>query len=705
VNETPKERILDVCLEEVLGGHYPPDLTAKILQTWQARQAGIDGCVDAGRAAAPPVAASPPPFSLVPPPVQYAAAEFSPTADAAAPSPLVAPRRRRRRTSRVPWWWLAMATGALAAGVSLFVYVVQTNESAPDRPTARVEAGKSPPSDARVHDDGPVAIPARSPSAAGQVDRIAPARPAKPRPVPRPSPLAVAVDKHVPSPQPERRLRKPSPDQDIVAFVDDVLRQAWREYGVTPSPPVSESQWCQRAYSRLVGRDPTKNELDRYLKNKAADRRQTLVDQLLASDEYARYWADFWAATFLGPELRSRELADRDGLRDYLQAALQAGQPYDQLVQGLLSAEGSNRRDADNYSGAVNFLLAGAADHALATTDRTARAFLGQQLVCTQCHDDAAAGRGQSEFWQLNAFFRQMRVAREPGQRGATLTDADFPGESGAAKDAEIFYRLPDGRLKIAYPALNGQSIPHSGLLRDVHRRQELAKLVTASDYFPRAAVNRLWAHLLGFGFVEPTDDLGPHHPPSHPQLFERLSEELAAHEFDLRALTRWIVLSEPFGLSGRRMPESWMDAPEKGGQPLFARWYLPSEPVPDVHKALLVAVNSRPKAPRFGPGSLSLGAGTYVRVSSLSTQKPEIIEPQLADSAAGQSWLDRLAASPLKPERKIEHLFWSALGRSPTPRELTAAKLLLADRLNDAVALPEIWRTLLANGAAAITR
>jgi hypothetical protein len=43
-----------------------------------------------------------------------------------------------------------------------------------------------------------------------------------------------------------------------------------------------------------------------------------------------------------------------------------------------------------------------------------------------------------------------------------------------------------------------------------------------------------------------------------------------------------------------------------------------------------------------------------------------------------------------------------AVLDRPPTARELTVAKLVLADRMNDQLAIREMWQTLLAgrNGA-----
>jgi hypothetical protein len=253
-----------------------------------------------------------------------------------------------------------------------------------------------------------------------------------------------------------------------------------------------------------------------------------------------------------------------------------------------------------------------------------------------------------------------------------------------------VFYELPDGRLKLAYPELDGQEISHSGLLSDVNRRRELAKLIVTCDDFSRATVNRVWSLLMGYGFTQPVDDMGSHNPPSHPRLLARLADELVAHDYDQDGLIRWIVLSEPFGLSDTRTPESWMDAPELGGRPLFARYYADDAPSPDIYRRLVQAVNSRPT------GSAEIHGALARRTWLGPTAGPlEIIETSPESAFSGPQWLPQLAQSGMRPERKIQHVFLSVLGRNPTSREMTAAKLVLADRLNDRQALQEVWQTL----------
>jgi hypothetical protein len=475
-----------------------------------------------------------------------------------------------------------------------------------------------------------------------------------------------------------------------LAFINDALHESWQKHSVTPSPPAPDDQWCRRVYRRLAGREATPKEVGRFLHDRNPEKRQRLVDRLLDSDDYARHFAGLWSDVLIDTQPDPETARNRSQLVDYLAGALSSDEPYDRLVSELLSATGSNDPDAEDYNPAVNFLLAGAAGDASEDTDRTARAFFGKQLVCTRCHSHPASGWKQGDFWELNAFFRQMKVRRDSQHETARLVDQDFYGESGTAKDAEIFYQLPDGQMQVAYPTLGDRKISHSGLLSDVNRRRELAKLLTGSVEFRRAVVNRVWSWLMGYGFTQPVDDMGPHNPPSHPELLDRLANELAAHDFHPDSLVRWIVLSEAFGLSGKKTPESWMDNPETGGHPLFARCYKLDDRPDDIYHALVRAVNSRSTEVQSTHGMLARRTWLRPSVGPL-----RIIETSPEVAFPGPSWLPRLAESSMPAQKKIEHVFLSVVGRYPTDREMKAAKLVLADRLDDRVAIQEIWQTL----------
>jgi hypothetical protein len=62
-----------------------------------------------------------------------------------------------------------------------------------------------------------------------------------------------------------------------------------------------------------------------------------------------------------------------------------------------------------------------------------------------------------------------------------------------------------------------------------------------------------MWAHFLGRGFVHPVDDFGPHNPPSHPELLDRLAKDFKESGFDVKQLCRWIMMSRAYQLSSMK--------------------------------------------------------------------------------------------------------------------------------------------------------
>src|SRR5207248_8075373 len=82
--------------------------------------------------------------------------------------------------------------------------------------------------------------------------------------------------------------------------------------------------------------------------------------------------------------------------------------------------------------------------------------------------------------------------------------------------------------------------------------RAELAAWMTRPDnpYFARNLANRVWAHFLGRGLVEPVDGVRGTNPPSNPELLDALARNLAENKFDLRALVRVVCTSRVYQLS-----------------------------------------------------------------------------------------------------------------------------------------------------------
>jgi hypothetical protein len=83
-------------------------------------------------------------------------------------------------------------------------------------------------------------------------------------------------------------------------------------------------------------------------------------------------------------------------------------------------------------------------------------------------------------------------------------------------------------------------------------RRHLLAEWMTSPDnpYFARNLANRLWAHFLGRGLVEPVDDVRATNPPSNPELLDALAKHLVENKYDVKQLIRAICNSRVYQLS-----------------------------------------------------------------------------------------------------------------------------------------------------------
>ena len=521
-----------------------------------------------------------------------------------------------------------------------------------------------------------------------------------------------------------------------VAFINDAIRKGWADHSLSPSKAATDAEWCRRVYLDLIGRVPTVDELASYLATKKKDKRAELVDRLLGeeyNEAYVRNWATIWSNVLIGRTggMERRSFVDREGMQKYLTETLKYNKPYDEMAKELITATGSCRPTDEDFNGAANFLADKLAEDGVQATARTSQIFLGMAVQCTQCHNHPFNEYKQNQFWEMNAFFRQTRVERvatgeDRDRFYGRVADKDFRGEGNNPDKAEIYYELRNGKLKVAYPvfvdgtslsalyAEKGEDFGDRGKLADVNRRTELAKLVLASGEFDQAIVNRLWSHFLGYGFTKPIDDIGPHNPPSHPELLVGLGKSFRAANFDLKKLMRWIVLSEAYGLSSQIGPRNEDDDPALGAKPMFSRFYLRQMEAEQLYESLIVATgadntysneqSAEMKEKWLKQFSTAFGTDDNEEATSFNGSIPQalaLMNGELVRRATGNQPGSMLARVAMDPKRdnaeKIRYLYLAGLSRMPTKQELMISNELLAARGgNVGAALQDIWWAVL---------
>ena len=652
--------LLESCLEEILGGQTPPDLKSEIMRRMHGGKEG----------------------HVVPPPFQPNTAEVQ--------RPVIQPLTRssngriaqsraanRVRLHRYAWM---MSTGVVVCLLAFAIYFASSQSD---------DVALPPPADA------PPQIP--TPQAQQPLpDETQPAEQVAPASTENDPPSEPPVDNEPTQPlevSPVEVADVPMSDDQVVELVNQHIQERWQLADVQPTGPIDDTEWCQRVFQRLFGRSMSDDELRNYERWQTADKRRDLLDFLFKSEryhkEFAVHWGELWSNRLLARANPRGAKTMQRGLARYLQSQLEENRKHDEWVSALITAEGSNMLSEPDHNGATNFLLGLRDKDGVLPTTEVCRVLLGQRVQCAQCHNDGQAGLSQEQFWEMTAYFRQMEfIGYGPGRaRLAHQETADtvrFQGPDGQWQEVEprFFADTEGGR-----PVLN-------------HRREELARLITNSELFARATVNRIWAHFLGYGFTSPVDDMGHRNPASHPELLDQLALIFATEDFDTQRLIRWIVLSEPFNRSQVLAVGDKSDIPEISFVALFSRYYHRSPLFTTPHDALV-----------------SLGDGKADRLATMLSEsvlgrKQDAFDDDEGRREAsgndgtgqvglasqlniGQLRLARsLAKSSMSTEEKLRHVFLAVMARFPSSPEMRQASQIYASAEADPIQAMEnlIW-------------
>lgn len=499
---------------------------------------------------------------------------------------------------------------------------------------------------------------------------------------------------------------------DIVRFINEQIRQSWKDNEIEPSPVAEDSEWLRRVYLDIVGHIPTAEEVEAFIADKDKQKRSKVVDKLLDDPAYTRNWTTIWTNLSIGQQTPRR--VSRDGMQKFYREAFGRNRPWKDVVYDVLTAEGHYEEN-----GAVNFILAQMQDQdeGVQLTAKATRLFLGTQVQCTQCHNHPFNEWKQDQFWQYNSFFRQVGKIdhRKPDPKTGRPID-DYSEVIWREFSGPVYYEKRSGLMQVAFPIFNGQEVDPGP---STERRKELAKLIITGDkpQLAFATVNRMWGHFFGYGFTRPIDDMGPHNPPSHPVILERLAEEFVKSGYDMKQLMRWIANSDPYQLTSKSTKKSEADNPAAGETPQFAHMYVKAMTAEQLFDSLIVATNAQ-KTGRSGWEASekqrqewlqqfvrTFGTDDNEESNSFDGSIPQALMMmngelvQDAVSVKSGSHLGEVLAGKGNEVQKIQKLYLTSLGRLPSRAELGGIQKL-AKGSRDPVALYQdlFWALLNSN-------
>lgn len=509
-----------------------------------------------------------------------------------------------------------------------------------------------------------------------------------------------------------RKWKSESPRPATPGEIDQLLAEAQRSDQVQPAPRTTDEQFLRRVTLDLTGRLPTPVEINHFVRDSDPDKRSKLIDRLLESEAFCVHWAKRWHDVIVSRA--TNDLVKRTGvtrsLELWLAQQMRDRRSWGEIASKLITATGEVKfgpMNADASQGAAVFLLCHqGADANVERAAETSRVFLGIQIQCAQCHDHPSDIWKRNQFHELTAFYarvgdRLVRNSETNRFEGIALVSRPF-GEHLMPNLAD-----PKQRGTLTHPKfLTGESYLRGR--PDQERREALAQWITSKDnyWFSAAFANRVWADLLGQGFYQPVDALGPLQAALYPEVLYRLADSFRATDYDIRGLYRLIANTEAYQRQIRLG-----DSPDEHLR--FAAAYpsrLDAHALWNSLECALGPLNPMlpggpPRAqPRFFPRGFlefqfkdAFGFDPSLKADEVEGSIPQALmlmnNPVLTGRmlAVGDTMLSRLLRSTRNDDEAIESLYLRVLGRKPTSGEVQTCREYIAQVGNRGEAFEDI--------------
>ena len=473
--------------------------------------------------------------------------------------------------------------------------------------------------------------------------------------------------------------------------LERLLAAHWAERKVTPPAVVDDRTFLRRVCLDVIGLPPTEAQLDAFEKDTAADKREKLVDALLADNfAYVENWMSFW-----NDLLRNDEQTNIDGLRKpitgWLYASLMKNKPIDQMTAELLNP---GKDGPDGYLKGVNWRGRVNASQMppIQAAQNVSQVFLASSIKCASCHDSFINNWKLAQAYGMASFFSPTNLE---------MHRCDKP----TGKIVPPKFMLPD-LGEVAADA--DQATRHRAIATMVTRPK--------NPRFAKTMVNRLWKRLLGRGLFEPVDDFDDSKC-SSPAILDWLSYDFMAHDCDMKYTLKLILLSRVYQMPvAKETPAKGKEAPVLLGpveRRLSSEQFLDAVAQTTGYWPKTEVVGVRVENPNIRawrhkkPDALNTALGRPNREQVCTVRNEESTVLQALELVNGTELANRLQggvkallASDLGREadadKVIRTLYRRALGRLPNEDELALARPLIGTSKDEAAKRQSGWEDFL---------
>lgn len=455
-----------------------------------------------------------------------------------------------------------------------------------------------------------------------------------------------------------RPKKAPLPEVEDAGWVkneiDYFILGKLEQKGLTPNPEAGKEYLLKRLSLDLTGLPPGLELMNAFLADNSPSAYDKVVDQLLKSQAYGEKMALYW--------LDVARYADSHGYqddsyrsqwpwRDWVIYSFNKNIPYDKFITLQLAgdlmpnatkeqilATGFNRNHKITEEGGVvdeEYRV----QYVIDRTNTFSKALIGVTLECAQCHDHKYDPFTQKDYYQLYAFFNNVREVGLESDVGGPETYAKTPmieiSYDEVNKILKFINKQDTSKLIVsvmgerdtlrktfmlkrgAYDAPGAEvepGTPKSILAFDSNypkNRLGLAKWLfdKRNPLTSRVFVNQLWQEIFGRGIVKTSGDYGMQGElPSHPELLDWLAVDFMNNGWDMKRLLKQIVMSATYRQSAVISPDKLKADPENVFLSRAPRYRIKAELIRDLvlsSSGLLVKTIGGPSVKPYQPDGL----------------------------------------------------------------------------------------------------
>ncbi|WP_159474895.1 PSD1 and planctomycete cytochrome C domain-containing protein [Dyadobacter sp. 3J3] len=375
--------------------------------------------------------------------------------------------------------------------------------------------------------------------------------------------------------------------------IDYFVLQKQEQKGFTPNQEADKERLLKRLSLDITGLPPTLQMMDSFLADNSAGAYEKMVDKLMQNSAYGEKMALHW--------LDLARYADSHGYqddgyrtqwpwRDWVIHAFNENMHYDDFVTWQLAgdlmpkstkeqllATGFNRNHKITEEGGVipeEYRMMYVTDR----NDMFGKGLLGVTLECAHCHDHKYDPFSQKEYYQMFAFFNNVKEVGIESVIGGPETYAKKPLMEISNEDAKSILKFVNkqdtSRLIVSVMGDLDTTRKTYILKRGVYdapgdevQPGTPKSILPFNDKYPknrlglsqwlfdkknpltaRVYVNILWQEFFGRGIVKTSGDFGMQGElPSHPALLDWLASDFMEHDWDIKRLVKQMVTSATY--------------------------------------------------------------------------------------------------------------------------------------------------------------